>query len=224
MKKILFLIALIIIVIGAFIVFNLHDYASGVADEAKIGMYVKWNPSDLKEGDIIFQTSRSSQSKAIQIATKSKYSHMGIIYIKNNNYYVYEAVQPVKLTPLKEWMLRGVDGHFVVKRLKERDKFLTKENLATMYGTGETFRGKNYDIYFNWSDDQMYCSELVWKIYNSIGIKIGKLEKLKDFDLSSAVVQNKMKERYGSNIPLDETVISPVSMYNSDLLEKVIEN
>jgi len=36
--------------------------------------------SGFHNGDIIFQTSRSSQSKAIQLATNSKYSHMGIIY------------------------------------------------------------------------------------------------------------------------------------------------
>ncbi|HRG10273.1 MAG TPA: peptidoglycan peptidase, partial [Cyclobacteriaceae bacterium] len=35
----------------------------------------------LKSGDIIFQTSQSSQSKAIQLATRSEYSHMGIIYM-----------------------------------------------------------------------------------------------------------------------------------------------
>ena len=34
---------------------------------------------DFRSGDIIFQTSKSSQSKAIQIATNSKYSHMRII-------------------------------------------------------------------------------------------------------------------------------------------------
>lgn len=33
----------------------------------------------LKDGDIIFQTSLSGQSKAIQAATGSPYSHCGII-------------------------------------------------------------------------------------------------------------------------------------------------
>ena len=72
-------------------------------------------------GDIIFQTSKSSQSKAIQLATNSKYSHMGIIYENNGRYFVYEAVQPVKLTPLKEWIDRGEDEHYVVKRIKNAE-------------------------------------------------------------------------------------------------------
>lgn len=60
----------------------------------------------VKIGDIIFQTSKSNQSKAIQLATNSKYSHMGIIYKINGQVFVYEAVQPVKLTALTKWINR----------------------------------------------------------------------------------------------------------------------
>ena len=44
--------------------------------------------SNLHEGDIIFQTSKSSQSKAILMATHSKYSHMGIVYRGGKGWYV----------------------------------------------------------------------------------------------------------------------------------------
>jgi uncharacterized protein YycO len=175
--------------------------------------------SEFQNGDIIFQTSKSSQSKAIQLATNSKYSHMGIIYETSGQYYVYEAVQPVKLTKLNEWIRRGENSHYVVKRLKDSDKLLTNENLKKMKDFGEKFKGKNYDIYFEWSDDKIYCSELVWKIYKEVlDIEIGDLQKLKDFDLTNDIVKNKMKERYGDKIPLDEKVISPSTMFDSDKL------
>gem|GEM_PF-4369133 len=48
-----------------------------------------------QNGDLIFQVSRSSQSKAIQLATGCRYSHMGIIYQIDRQFYVYEAVQPI---------------------------------------------------------------------------------------------------------------------------------
>jgi uncharacterized protein YycO len=71
----------------------------------------------------------------------------------------------------------------------------------------------------------MSCSELIWKVYKeATGLEVGKLEKLKDFDLTSKQVKQKMKERYGDNIPLDETVITPVSIYNSELLIQVSSN
>jgi uncharacterized protein YycO len=179
----------------------------------------------LQDGDIIFQISLSSQSQAIQLATHSKYSHCGIINKKGNDFFVYEAIEPVKLTPLIQWIRRGKNNKYVVKRLINADKILTKDALAKMKEYGNTFQGKHYDIYFEWSDDKIYCSELIWKIYKkATGIEVGKLEKLQDFDLSSSLVKQKIKERYGNNIPLNETVISPNSIFNSAMLITVIEN
>ena len=170
-------------------------------------------------GDIIFQTSKSPQSKAIQMATKSKYSHMGIIYEENKKFFVYEASQQVKLTPLKDWINKGEGKHYVIKRLKNADSLLNNNTIKIIIKTGKQFIGKPYDIYFEWSDDKIYCSELVWKIYKrALGIEIGKLQKLSDFDLTSNIVKQKLKERFGTHIPMNEEVISPVTMFNSDKL------
>lgn len=176
-------------------------------------------------GDIIFQVSLSNQSISIQKATKSQYSHCGIIFIKNKDFYVFEAVQPVKITPLEMWIKRGENEHFVVKRLKKHETFLNKNNINKMQQIGKDFIGKNYDLTFEWSDERIYCAELVWKIYyRSTGLKIGKLNKLNDFDLSSPDVKKKLKQRYGDKIPLNQPVISPASIYNSDLLFTVFSN
>lgn len=180
---------------------------------------------NLKNGDLIFQTSTSVQSKAIQLATSSKYSHCGIIYQEKGKYFVFEAIQPVKMTPLDIWIKRGKNSHYVVKRLKNAESILSQEVLKKMKLEGNKLAGKNYDFTFEWNDEKMYCSELIWKIfYRATGLKIGKLEKLKDFNLSNRIVKNKLKERYGNNIPLNETVISPASIFNSDLLISVTEN
>jgi len=180
-------------------------------------------PSDnLKNGDIVFQTSLSSQSKAIQLATGSEHSHMGIIYIEDGLPFVYEAIQPVQLTPFDKWIVRGQNKHYVVKRLKNSENVLTEDVLVNMKTIGNKFKNKNYDLYFEWSDDRIYCSELVWKIYfEATGISIGQLQELQDFDLSSPQVKQKLKERYGDKIPLHEKVISPASMFNSDVLMTV---
>lgn len=180
---------------------------------------------ELRNGDLIFQTSLSGQSKAIQLATNSKYSHCGLIYEDGNDFYVFEAVQPVKRTPLDKWIARGQHGKFVIKRLKNADQVLTPATLTKMKKVGDHFNGKNYDLTFEWSDDKIYCSELIWKIYQrATGIEIGKLEKLSDFDLTNEVVKKKMKERYGDRIPKDEIVISPASIFDSELLTTVRSN
>jgi hypothetical protein len=183
-----------------------------------------FNASQVQNGDLIFQISQSGQSKAIQLATGSKYSHCGIIYIENGKYFVFEAVQPVKKTPLDEWISRGKNGHYVIKRLKNAKNVLTRDVLKKMKVEGDKFAGKSYDLTFEWSDDRIYCSELIWKVYQrATGIEIGKLEKLSDFDLTSNTVKKKMLERYGTKIPTDEIVISPAAIFNSDLLVTVVE-
>jgi Permuted papain-like amidase enzyme, YaeF/YiiX, C92 family len=176
----------------------------------------------LRDGDIIFHESRSSQSRAIQLATKSRYSHMGILYRNGGRWFVYEAVQPVKLTPLRDWIARGKDGHFVVKRLADRS-VLTPAVLKRMRTAGEAYRGKGYDLYFEWSDTRIYCSELVWKIYKkAAGVELGHLQQLREFDLSHPAVRSKMRERYGDRIPRNEPVISPAAMFESKKLVEVV--
>jgi hypothetical protein len=177
---------------------------------------------NLKNGDIIFQTSLSSQSKAIQLATNSKYSHCGIIFIENNQTFVFEAVQPVKKTRLEEWIARGEGSHYVVKRIKNADKLLTNEVLNKMKTEGYKFAGKSYDLAFGWGDDKIYCSELVWKIYKrALGIELGRTQKLKEFNLNNEQVRKKLVERFNGNIPQDETVISPAAIFESDFLVTV---
>jgi hypothetical protein len=178
----------------------------------------------LRDGDIIFQTSRSDQSIAIQKATHSQYSHMGIVFLRNGNPYVYEAIDTVQYTPLRKWVDRGEGGHYVVKRLREANRSLTSQAVKKLRQAGSKLQGKPYDSYFEWSDKRIYCSELVWKIYDQgLGIRVGRLQKLRDFDLSDPLVKTKINERYGNKVPLEETAISPGEMFSSDLLVTVTQ-
>jgi hypothetical protein len=173
----------------------------------------------VKDGDVIFQTSRSSQSVAIQRATHSPYSHMGIIFVRSGQPYVLEASATVRYTPLSEWIARGKDSKYVLKRLR---KPLTDSQVERLRKAAKPFEGLAYDLTFEWSDSKIYCSELVWKIYDrAMGVQLGELQKLRDFDLSDPAVRTKMKERYGERVPLNSPVISPASMFKTDALRTV---
>lgn len=220
-KRLCLLIAIIAILL---LVVNQNTIVKFIAGKVVAQKVTAKLNEQLQDGDIIFQTSQSSQSKAIQLATGSAFSHMGIIYKTNEELFVYEAVQPVKLTPLKDWIKRGENGQYVVRRLRD-NHLLTPANLERMKEVGKRFMGKDYDIYFGWSDDKIYCSELVWKIYKeALDIEIGHLQTLQDFDLTHDTVKQKMQERYGDQIPLSEKVISPASMIQSELLFTVTGN
>lgn len=168
-----------------------------------------------KEGDLLFQTSRSAQSVAIQKATHSPYSHVGMVLFRHGRPFVFEAVGPVKFTPLDRWEARYKDGRFAVKRLRKR---LSPAALAAFHRLAARYAGKPYDFTFEWSDGRMYCSELVWKLYKGAGITLAPPARLGSFDLSDPVVQRIMKRRYGSHVPLDEPVIAPSALFDSPLL------
>ena len=173
------------------------------------------------DGDIIFQTSKSSQSLAVQHATHSKYSHMGILFLRDQKPYVLEASATVKYTPLGVWIARGQGGGFVVKRLRSE---LTPAQVEKLRAATPMFEGRPYDLTFEWSDSRIYCSELVWKLYDrALGIQVGRLQKLSDFDLTDRVVRAKMTERYGNDIPMDSTVISPSALFDSPELKVVAQ-
>jgi hypothetical protein len=110
----------------------------------------------------------------------------------------------------------------VVRRLT-RD--LTPAEIEKLRSAAKSYEGKPYDLYFEWSDARIYCSELVWKMYrDALGIDVGQLQKLREFDLADPAVKAKMRERYGANIPLDERVISPAAMFESRLLKTLDYN
>lgn len=172
-----------------------------------------------RTGDIVFHTSTSSQSRAVQDATGSRYSHMGVVLRHQGQWQVFEAVQPVKFTPLPKWIARGAGGHVVVKRLKQP---LGPDQEAALQAGAQPIAGRDYDLTFEWSDARLYCSELVWKLYDSsVGIQLAPLAELRTFNLTSPAVRQKIKERYGGQVPLSEPVIAPVAIFDSPLLVTV---
>src|SRR4029077_9665991 len=87
----------------------------------------------VQDGDIIFQTSLSSQSVAIQRATHSKYSHMGLIMLRDGAPYVLEASATVRYTLLKKW-IRGSGHHYEMKKELDRSSRRTISTHCTRRG------------------------------------------------------------------------------------------
>ena len=181
-------------------------------------------PPQVQEGDLVFQTSGSAQSLAIQLVTHSRYSHVGVVLFWHQRPYVFEAEKTVRYTPLEQWMHRGMGGHYVVKRLKEAKSILTPTVIDRLHQVAASYQGRPYDLKFEWSDDRLYCSELVWKLMKqAAGVRIGSLQSIKDFDLTNPLVQAELHERYGDHLPLNQYVISPAAMFQSPLLVTVAQ-
>ena len=79
MKKIF--LAILMIASFAFLAFwgtEMGQKTNGVADNP-VSLDNPKPKTKIQNADIIFQASKSGQSKAIQLATGSKYSHMGVL-------------------------------------------------------------------------------------------------------------------------------------------------
>lgn len=176
------------------------------------------------DGDIIFQSSQSKQCEAVRITTNSKFSHCGIIFNENGKCYVYEAIQPVKKTLLNDWITHGIENKYLVARLKDTT-LLNADKLAKMKEYGKKEFNKEYDIYFEWTDKKIYCSEYVWKIYkHGANIELCSLEKLKSFNLDNPQVKAILEQRYGNNIPLNEDVVAPSQLADSNKVTIIYTN
>ncbi|MEY2629327.1 MAG: hypothetical protein RLZZ469_222, partial [Bacteroidota bacterium] len=145
MKKAIVIIAVLLVAFFALEKFNSIPIENASVQSDKKAM------ESLHDGDIIFQTSQSAQCEAVRIATNSKFSHCGIIFIIKGEYFVYEAVQPVKLTPFKQWISHGEKNNYLVKRLKNASEVLNPNTIEKMKSYGYQFKNKDYDLYFEWS-------------------------------------------------------------------------
>jgi hypothetical protein len=178
-------------------------------------------PRAVRAGDIVFQTSDSTQSRAIRLATHSSLTDVGMVAHAGDRLVVLEAEGTVKATPLEEWTARSPTS-FVAERLKDSVHLLTPEGLGKIAAEAKKQIGKPYDVAFDWSDSRMYCSELVWKVFHAaLGVDLGEPKPLRSFDLTSPEVHAALAKRYGRSIPLDSVMIAPQQIYDSDLLEWV---
>ena len=79
------------------------------------------NATNWKEGDIVFQISKSKQSPLVQYATLSPWSHCGIVVEKKGQFYVLEASNVVKLTPIDTWCKKGKFEYVKKVRILDKD-------------------------------------------------------------------------------------------------------
>jgi uncharacterized protein YycO len=174
-----------------------------------------------EDGDIIFQVTHSSQSQAVSLASGSPITHVGLINVSEGRVTVIEAMEPVREVSVEQFV--GRSSHWGLSRLNEE---MENPNWAdSVISAARSMKGKHYDGLFQWSDDRIYCSELVWKAYkSSLGIELAELETVGDLDLSPQPVQELIRRRTanGATLNLEEPIITPGHLIASDKLTVII--
>jgi hypothetical protein len=160
---------------------------------------------ELKEGDIIFQTSQSKQSPLIAFATMSNKTHCGIIVEKDSKLYVLETLGTIQLTPLQTFIDRGLFKKYWVKR---------GINKPINY---QKYLGIPYDLAFKFDNGKFYCSELVYTIYlEQFGLQLCKPKQIKEYNTLG--LKSHMNRRHMS---ATQYVVSPDDLFTSKHLKSV---
>ena len=183
---------------------------------------------DYQEGDLVFHKSTSNQRPALQVLTNSPWTHVGFIDKNGDEFWVAEASSTVKFTRLEQFIARGKNGHFIIKRLSPEIGVIGAAEKTRIRASLANYFGKEYDIWFQWSNDTIYCSELVWKVYQeAMGIELSTPERFRDYRLDTTEARQMIRSRYvnqGREFNVDELVVSPVAVLNSNVLIEVDRN
>jgi len=194
---------------------------------------------------------------------------------------VLEAVEPVRLTPLRRWMAAAKGDRTLVKRLRPRaginspfeggeapawrgerradtpgiqptnnegrwdgsphsngevisvrglrdaETVFSEAATARFIQQGRALLGRHYDGKFEWDDRRLYCSELVYKLYErALQIELVEPERIEALKLSNPRVKRLVAQRLGPGRAPNpkEPIVTPASLTRSDKLITVAEH
>ena len=167
------------------------------------------------EGDIVGHTSGADYLGLLRNITESPYTHVGILVKDEGKLMVLEAVGGgVMINPFSSFISRGEGGKYTVLRVKPE----FRDSLFKVMDIARGFIGKEYDDRFEPDDENIYCSELIYKAFKrGSDAKAGEMEKLSDVlgvQKYNPIVSAVIKRKFGGK-PDDILVVSPGSVMRS---------
>ena len=170
----------------------------------------------LQNGDVVLQASTSERSALIRKASRSPYSHVGLIEVAKDGVFVIEAIQPVSRTPLAQWVKRGEGGSVTVLRPKGLE--VAARNRVVAAAKKEL--GKPYDARYRWDDERLYCSELVVKSFaRGASVSVGRQDVVKTLELSDEELALAAK----LGVSPSQTLVTPGSLVDDEAFEVLAE-
>ena len=172
---------------------------------------------DKHEGDILFQSlPRCELTDAIEGISDSQWSHCGVLVRDGDQWMVAEAIGEVRVTPLKLWLFRSRHCRFAAYRVDA----MKAADMPKLRKAIDAMMGKAHDYHYAPDDDEIYCSELVFRAYErGLGVKIGDWQKLGD--LTWKPFEKFVRSMEEGALPLDREMITPVALTRGPLVRRV---
>lgn len=138
----------------------------------------------LRDGDLLFRCGMSLESHAVVEADKSEgvYSHVGIAISDGGMWKVVHAVPGESLDGVDRVKVESVDTFFLTTRavrgsvMRLRGCDIARAHDAAQWALSKV--GVEFDHHYNWEDSsRLYCTELIQRAYQSVGINISQDRK-----------------------------------------------
>lgn len=148
----------------------------------------------LQNGDIIFESARSDQALAIMFATRSLYTHAGVVEREaDGSVYVIQAAQVVMKTPLADFIRQSYGERITIMRFPG----LSPGMAAQVAAAAVALEGRPYDFFFRLTPDEIYCSELVYDAFlNGAHITLGHLQPIGALGIDNFAVKKIIAARW----------------------------
>lgn len=184
------------------------------------GLATAQSPPELREGDVLLIPTGGELMEAVKDATGSSWTHCGVVLRSPaGELVVLEAIEPVTASSAQAFLSRSINGQLL--QLRPRGG-LNETQLAGMRAVGRRLLGRPYDALFLWDDEQIYCSELVWKVYaEGAGLELVQPSRFGDFRLDGPRARRMLSLIHPDGAPLEEPVVPPNLLEHSRLLEVV---
>lgn len=164
-----------------------------------------WAP---REGDVLFQSlPRSPLVDAIEGASRSPWSHCGLVARRGDDFVVVEAFGTVRETPLEAWIARGRGGGFAVHRWTDA----LAPAIPALVAAARDHLGRPYDFRYAFGNDAIYCSELVFLAFEAAtGRRLAGVQTLGALEWKpfEAVI----RDLEGGPPPLDRELFTPAAL------------
>lgn len=180
-------------------------------------LFILWSfnsySSVLKTGDILLQPLSCWSCSLIEQQENSQFSHIGVFIKINKKSFILEALGEVRLVALSTFLARTKKNKKVLVR---RNLFLRPMNFEQLISGASRMVGKPYDKEFRWdnfyqSQEAFYCSELVFKLFDSVNLLKRTEPKRMPFDINPI----QWDRYFNGHTPRGEIGVSPEDFHKS---------
>lgn len=144
----------------------------------------------------------------IEAEGPGRFSHSGIILEKNNKFYVLQALGKVEKIELGEFLsLVRPQGDVLIMRPHE---FIEHpplfQEMVSLFE--QQYQDREFDPFYLWDDDRLYCSEFVVKFLNNF-----LSNKITARPMNFSHNLETWNRYYGGNIPQGKPGFAPYDFY-----------